>query len=335
MPIKWIDFRALKAHVAIRDVLARYGYLDKLKDKGDGKLVGPCPIHGGKNPNAFHVNTEKNVFNCFTRCKGGNVLDLVAKLEKCDVRAAGEKLAAWFNLEFSKTGGPDDRATPRQEVRSVASVASAASSVEKAQEKPRETVNEPLAGPLKTLNRDHGYLRERGLTMPTVKTFGVGYCQRGIMKGRIAIPIHNERGELVAYAGRALGAELAKEEGKYKLPAGFLKGQVVFNLHRAKEHAGKGLVVVEGFFDAMNVHQAGFPNVVALMGASMTEQQEELLVGSTDRLVLMFDGDEAGVAGLRRVYARLRRRMFLKEVHLEDGEQPDSLAAERLKELLR
>jgi len=334
MPVKWVDFKALKAQVGIRQVLERYGFLGKLRDKGQGKLVGPCPIHGGKNPNSFHANTEKNVFNCFTGCGGGNVLDLVAKIEKCDVRAAGEKLASWFGLEFSRSEGADNRATMRQDARSGTSATSPASKEKRAQESPPEVVNPPLESPLKTLNHDHAYLRERGLTAPTVKTFGVGFCVRGLMKGRIAIPIHNERGELVAYAGRAINDELAKEEGKYKLPGGFLKGHVVFNLNRAKEQAGKGVIVVEGFFDAMKVHQAGFPNVVALMGSTITEEQEELLVKLSDRLVLMLDGDEAGVAGVRRMYGRLRRKLYLKEVHLEDGQQPDGLSDEELVELL-
>jgi DNA primase len=154
------------------------------------------------------------------------------------------------------------------------------------------------------------------------------------MKGRIAIPIHNECSELVAYAGRAIDDELAKEEGKYKLPAGFQKSYVVFNLNRAKEHRGSGLIVVEGYFDAMRVHQAGFPNVVALMGASLSESQEQLLVAATDRLVLMFDGDDAGAKCLREFYGKLRRKLFLKEIHLEDGEQPDGLTDERLTSLL-
>jgi DNA primase len=84
----------------------------------------------------------------------------------------------------------------------------------------------------------------------------------------------------------------------------------------------------------MKVYQAGFPNVVALMGSSLSDHQEQLLVNATDRLVLMFDGDEAGTKCLREFYSRLRRRLFLKEVHLEDGEQPDSLTPERVKELL-
>ena len=100
------------------------------------------------------------------------------------------------------------------------------------------------------------------------------------MAGRIAIPIHNEQGELVAYAGRWPG-EPPDGEGKYKLPAGFHKSLVVYNLHRAKDHAKEqGLIVVEGFFDCMRLHQAGIPNVVALMGSSLSEEQEALLVAA-------------------------------------------------------
>jgi len=75
-------------------------------------------------------------------------------------------------------------------------------------------------------------------------------------------PDHNEQGELVAYAGRWPG-DPPEGEGKYKLPTGFHKSSVVYNLHRAKDHAkDQGLIVVEGFFDCMRLHQAGIPNVV-------------------------------------------------------------------------
>jgi len=95
---RWIDFTALKRQVPIRDVLARYGLLDALREKKAGKLVGACPIHGGKNGTSFNVDTEKNVFHCFSECGGGNILDLVMKLEQCTIREAGEKLADWFGL---------------------------------------------------------------------------------------------------------------------------------------------------------------------------------------------------------------------------------------------
>jgi DNA primase len=161
--------------------------------------------------------------------------------------------------------------------------------------------NPPLKFALKSLDPDHPYLAGRGLPQDTLVEFGVGYfAGKGIMAGRIAIPIHNELGELVAYAGRWPG-EPPEGEGKYKLPMGFHKSMMVYNLHRAKAHAkDAGLVIVEGFFDAMRLHAAGFPNVVALMGSSMSEAQEELIVtavGPEGKVTLMFDEDEAGWKG--------------------------------------
>ena len=198
---------------------------------------------------------------------------------------------------------------------------------------------------LKSLDATHPYLTERGLTAETIAQFGVGLCtSKGIMAGRIAIPIHNEQGELVAYAGRWPG-EPPDGEGKYKLPAGFHKSHVVYNLHRAKDHAkDQGLIVVEGFFDCIRLHQAGFPNVVALMGSSLSEEQEELIVATVGRygkVALMFDEDEAGRTGRDGVckdrelkpgaLQRLASRVYVKVIGLgEEGTQPDSLSAETL-----
>ena len=327
MATRWIDFAELKRQVSITDVLARYGILDGLREKKPGKLVGSCPIHGGKNGTSFNVDSGKNVFHCFSQCGGGNVLDLVMKLEDCSIREAGEKLSDWFELRFDRRGGIAKTAKRRPRPRS----ATASHNSGRSDASP---VNPPLERPLKGLNHDHPYLVERGLTVPTIKEFGIGHCTRGLMRGRIAIPIHDEHGILVAYAGRAVDRELAEAHGKYRLPDRFKKSFVLFNLHRAAEHADQGLIVVEGFFDCFNVHQAGYPNVVALMGSTLSDPQEELLLGHADRIALMFDGDEAGTKCLREFYGRLRRRLYLREIHLEPGEQPDALSDERIRQLL-
>lgn len=113
--------------------------------------------------------------------------------------------------------------------------------------------NQPLTFTLKNLNPKHPYLKERGLNKETVHHFGLGHCSRGLMKERIAIPINNEQGELVAYAGRYAG-EPPEDEEKYLLPPGFGKSQVLFNLDQARELAtDQGLIVVEGFFDVFNL----------------------------------------------------------------------------------
>jgi DNA primase len=201
-------------------------------------------------------------------------------------------------------------------------------------------VNPPLKFALKSLDPEHVYLTERGFAPETIAVFGVGmYTGKGIMAGRIAIPIHNELGELVAYAGRWPGIP-PEGEGKYKLPTGFHKSLVVYNLHRAQEHAkDAGLIVVEGFFDAMRVWQAGFPNVVALMGSALSEAQEELLVnavGLGGKIALMLDEDEAGWKGREDALTRLSSRLYVRAIGLGgEGRQPDGLGTEELTRMLR
>src|SRR5438045_6722527 len=110
------------------------------------------------------------------------------------------------------------------------------------------------------------------------------------MHGRNVIPIENERGELVAYAGRSID----NAEPKYKLPAGFKKSQGLYNLSRALEEDSTGAVVlVEGFFDCIKVVQAEHA-CVALMGCSLSVEQETQLVGRFRNVAVMLDGDDAG-----------------------------------------
>ncbi len=333
MSTRWIDFKALKAQVPIAEVLRRYGYLDELTKTKRGELVGPCPIHGGTNGTSFNVDTGKNVFHCFSQCGGGNVLDLVMRIEGIEIREAGEKLCDWFDLQFDRQ---ERTAHQREGPTSDAGSASTASIGSRNDSDERNSpLDETLVAKIhKNMKVDHPYLFERGLTVPTIERFGVGYCTRGMMQGRIAIPIHNDAGDVVAFVGRAVAEKLAEEKGKYKLPPGFKKSAVLYNLHRAVQSRSGTLIVVEGFFGAMHVHQAGFENVVALMGSTLSDQQEQLLLEHTDRLVLLFDGDDAGRECERECYRRLRTRIFLRSVHLSDGEQPDTLTVQRILELL-
>jgi DNA primase len=100
-----------------------------------------------------------------------------------------------------------------------------------------------------------------------------------MLRGRIVIPIHNPSGELVAYAGRAIDGR----EPKYRFPAGFRKSLVLFNLHRAIASKARTVIVVEGFFDAIAVHQAGY--LIALMGSTISRHQVDLLSDHFDRVV--------------------------------------------------
>ena len=93
------------------------------------------------------------------------------------------------------------------------------------------------------------------------------------------------------------------------------------------------MIVVEGFFDCMKVHQAGFPTVVGLMGSSMSEAQQKLLA-DCPRVVLFLDGDPAGREGALAIAPRLMSRSFVKVINLADGKQPDQLSSDEIKTLL-
>jgi DNA primase len=196
--------------------------------------------------------------------------------------------------------------------------------------------NKPLKFRLDKLEREHPYLVERGLTLETIVDFGVGYCAKGMMAERIAIPIQNPEGAVVAYAGRFPG-EPAEGTPKYKLPQGFRKSLELFNIDRASKEPGP-LVIVEGFFGCMKLHQFGCRKVVALMGSTMSAAQEELIRRHTDRnsqVIVMLDEDEAGRAGREDIAVRLAKFVFVK-VHAfdEDGQQPEDMSADEVNQII-
>jgi DNA primase len=155
------------------------------------------------------------------------------------------------------------------------------------------------------------------------------------MAGRVAIPIENANGELVAYAGRWVGtdAELPAGEEKFKFPKGFHKSLELFNLHRVK-HC-RHLVVVEGFFGAMRLHALRFP-AVALMGSSLSAEQVALLrdCPALRFVSVMLDGDEPGRKAADTVAAQLAQNWWCRIVHLGAGAQPDTVDPAELERLL-
>jgi DNA primase len=335
----FVDFKAVKAAITMEQVLEHYGILDRFK-RGTDSLNGPCPIHKGSNPTQFRVSISKNIWNCFSECKhGGNVLDFIARMDDVSIHAAALKAIEWFNLDpeamsadSSQEAEEKGEALKTEETPRPKPAAKPALVVENA------APNTPLKFRLDKLEREHTYLAERGLTLETVVDFGVGYCTKGMMAEHIAIPIHNVKGEVVAYAGRFPG-EPAEDTPKYKLPKGFRKMQELFNIDRAiKEPADKPLIIVEGFFGCMKLHQHGYRKVVALMGSTMSAAQEALIKQHTDRnshVIVMFDEDEAGRVGREDIAVRLAKFVFVK-IHVFDHEdqQPDKMSADEMQQFI-
>ena len=316
MESNWVDFKAVKQSVTIEQILGRYGV--KLKKSGK-ELRGRCPIHQGDGTDSFHANTEKNAFHCFSCQAKGNVLDLVAAIEKCSARDAALKLKDWFPVSASGSSPPPD-GKPVVDSR-----------LAKEEVGERGEPNKPLGFQLKGIDFAHPYLAQRGIDPETAEYFGVGlFTGKGSMSGRIVIPIENEKGELVAYAGRSVDGS----EPKYKLPAGFKKSQVLYNLARVLEEDSTGAVVlVEGFFDCMKVVLAEHA-CVALMGCSMSGDQEEQLVAHFRQVVVMLDGDEAGRKAAGEIGGRLVHKVWVRVVDLPDGKQPDQLSTAELQAVL-
>ncbi len=345
--MRWVDFKEVKEKVSIRDVLVYYN-VQGLKEM-NGKIVGPCPVHGGDSPTAFHVDMEKNIWHCFSKCRaGGNVLDLVAKREGISVREAALKLQDIFladSGEKAKGSAPSSPSAPGE-----ATATSSPGSVVPIQEPsvnnpndlPANQESKPPANPTLpfTLNLapDHPYLlKTRELDLATIQTFGLGYCPKGTMAGRIAIPIHDAEGVLVAYAGRLIkDSRQSAERPRYKFPKGFHKQLLLYNLHRARDEAAESgeLVLVEGFFDVFQLHQAGYPNTVALMGCAMSLEQEALIRADSSKVTLFFDGDDSGRNCTEECLWRLVHDLHVRIIELEDGEQPDNLTSDRIRQLL-
>ena len=314
---KFVDFKAIKAAITMEQLLQHYGIMDQFKRTGES-LNGPCPIHKGSNPTQFRVSTTKNLWNCFSDCEhGGNALDFICKMEKCSIHAAALKAIEWFNLDHEAMAVSDENAeaaepkTPAPAAKPAARPAAAPKAAPES-----NAPNMPLKFRLDILERSHPYLTEqRGLTPETIIDFGIGYCAKGMMANRIAIPIHNAKGEVVAYAGRFVG-EPPEGTPKYKLPPGFRKSQELFNIDRAiKEPAEKPLLIVEGFFDAMKIHDHGYRKVVALMGSTLSSTQEELIrqhTTSDSHVIVMLDENEAGKAGREDIACRLSKFCFVR-----------------------
>ena len=243
---RWVKFQEIKAAAGIEAVLTHYQW-ESLRRRGN-QVQGRCPIHRGRWPDAFHADLRKSIFHCFSCQAHGSVLDLVAAMERCSIREA----ALWLEERFGVK-----RISPGPE-RGVASGG------EQKLVREKERIAAPLSFTLRPVDSVHPYLQQRGIDTDTATRFGVGYyAGPGLLHGRVVIPIHDERGRMLAYAGRSLDGA----HPKYKMPAGFHKSGVLFNLCRAAACGEERVVVVEGFFDCMKLHQAGQSGVVALMGA--------------------------------------------------------------------
>jgi DNA primase len=316
MPAEWVDFKSIKGKVSMETVLSHYDI--RLRRVGAEEFRGKCPLptHSSTSSNdSFSVSFTRNAWSCQSASciaarsgrLGGSVFDFVAEMERCSIREAA------LHLQRSLTENQLHRAISGNEPVSYT------------------PENRPLSFTLHNIDHQHPYVASRGLSEHTAGYFGVGYYNgSGFLRGRVVIPIHNEHGELVAYSGRAID----QTEPKYRLPAGFRKSHLLFNLNRAIRSGDRILILVEGFFDTFKIHQAGHHNVAALMGSRLSSRQADLIGTYFDQVILMLDADAAGKAGTTAAATALSSILVVQILELASGTQPDQLASEEINHLL-
>ena len=360
MSKRWVDFRELRAKLRFADVLQHYNI--SLKIKGD-RATGFCPLPGhprqggegsGKRRSpSFSASLDRGIFQCFGCGAKGNVLDFVLLLQGGDPddSTALRKVALELQDRFLTSHG-GNRDEHEAKTPSTAKQRKPPAKESEAQQKPGEIsarpviVNAPLDFELKALDPEHPYLKQRGLTAKTIAHFGLGYCSRGLMQGRIAIPLHDSQGRLIGYAGRLVdAAKIDDENPKYRFPGDREKDGITHAFHKSEFLYGghriaapvKDLIVVEGFASVWHLWAHSYVDVVALMGSSCSHEQGQMIANLTTedgRVWLLPDGDDAGDRCAESLLTEVGKHRFIRWVSLEDGEQPTDLSLEELNELL-
>jgi DNA primase len=266
-----------------------------------------------------------------------------------DIRTAALKLmdALGIDLDPPRAGATGRRRHVRDKLEEdvIEDLAEPEKNVEQAATCPT-LVNAPLNFQLQGLDPSHAYLKERELTSETISYFGLGYCARGLMQGRIAIPLHDDRGQLVGYAGRLVDDSLIdSDHPKYLFPSArqregkryeFRKSLLLYNDFQV---AGRqsDLIVVEGFASVWWLWQQGYANTVALMGSDCSEEQSKLVLAKVEidgRIWLMPDGDDAGRHCAESMLSRLAPYRFVRWIKLAKDHQPTDHSAADLQAML-
>jgi DNA primase len=303
-------------------------------------LKGLCPFHTEKTP-SFTVSRDKQAFYCFGCKAGGDVFKFVMLAERVtfpeSVRIIAEKFGIPIPSETGVPGVVDKRADERKELLDAH---------ERAESWFRKMLSSEEAAAARQV------LEKRKISAEFAERFGLGYAPNSGLLGhlqtkdpvstglfvkndkgevydrfrrRLMFPIWNERGKVIAFGGRALGDAQPKYLNSAESPL-YTKSYVLYGLHLARTAAQKAgrMVVVEGYFDCLSVHQNGIENVVASCGTALTAQQVALMARYVPEIVMNYDPDAAGQNAMRRsIELLLAKNLRVRILKLPQGLDPD------------
>jgi len=269
----------------IKSVLKSIG-VDIIAETGNDFLC-LCPFHGNRNTPSFSVSKERGAFICFNPSCGesGSIIDIVKRLTERNEFEA---------IRFIKVKEIENDVDFEDTLSSV--LEDKPDFVEFSQET-LDRLHADLAG-----NKEaRDYFEYRGINEESMKHFALGYSSAMNM---VITPVHSPDGMPVGLVGRSIS------EKRFKNSNGLPKNKTMFNLHRAKKLGGI-VIVVESNFDAIRVHQAGFPNVVATLGGHISNDNINLLNKYFTKIIIMTDSDEAGRSLGKNIANKLRNKEVL------------------------
>ena len=315
---------------------------------------GLCPFHDDKTP-SFMVSPARQICKCFACGEGGNAVNFLMKHEQITYPEALRWLAKKYNIEIQERELTDDEKREQSERESMFVV----------NEWACQYFHEILKNDVDGIAIGKQYFRSRGIRDDIIEKFQLGFAlskrdalinearrkgykdefliktglaiqnERGIydrFAGRAMFPWFNVSGKVVAFGGRKLDAATKGVQQKYvNSPDSeiYHKERELYGIYQAKKAIVKEdcVYMVEGYTDVIAMHQCGLENVVANSGTALSNHQIRLLHRFTQNIVLLYDGDEAGIhAAMRGTDMLLAEGMNIKVLLLPDGDDPDSFS---------
>ncbi|MBQ1618334.1 MAG: DNA primase [Bacteroidales bacterium] len=321
-----------------------------LKRRG-ANYVACCPFHNEKTP-SFYVSPAKGIYKCFGCGKAGSAVGFVMEHEHCSYVEALRYIARKYRIEIVEEEESAEEIMRRQRSESLLLVS------EFAQKFFTEQLHKGEG-----LDLGYAYFRSRDLEDSTIGQFGLGWAPSGQttlldaaraagykdeyllgaglavqredgsladkFRERVMFPIHSVSGRVIAFSGRTLRSDNPAKYVNSPDTDIYKKSNILFGIWFAKSEIARqdACIIVEGNVDLVMLHQLGIRNVVAPCGTSLTVQQIRLIRKFTSNIILMNDGDSAGIhASLRDIDLILQEGLNMKIVLLPDGEDPDSYA---------
>lgn len=332
----------LRMRCDIEQVISPYV---NLKRRGKN-LVGLCPFHNEKTP-SFTVYPESQSFYCFGCGAGGEAIGFIRRAENLDFTEAVRYLCDKSGMVMPSDGFDDSLSVKRKRMYEINKEAARFFNSCLFSEKGKEGLE---------------YYKSRGYKKSTITRFGLGYApnewrallthMRGLgysyeelyeanlanrsdkdgkisyydsFRNRVMVPIIDVRGNVVAFGGRVLDDSKPKYINTSDTLV-YKKSLGVFGLNFAKNSPEKSLILVEGYMDAISLHEAGFTNAIACLGTALTSEMAHLLARYAEEIILSYDADEAGQKATERAIGILGSiGMKMRVIHLSGGKDPDEI----------